>query len=299
MTKQIQIAGVTLAIKSEDRRWSFDSDSTYRLFEVSAQKADVDLAVHWHRPDVAHLGKLLFSARDMPEPYPPNWRLFRNGAGLYHLEVNAAAPRVIRRRLGVFQQDFRQGEIFVDLIDDSLSLYPYPLAAPLDRVLFVNILAHGLGVMLHACGVMLDGKGYVFAGPSDAGKTTLSRLWDEFSDATILGDECLILRQHEGRFWVYGTPWVGEAGLYSPRGVPVGGLYFLHHAGQNEVTPTPLNRAAEQLLAQSLLTPYDAVAAEFGLDFCLSFVSEVPAHGFGFVPDGTAVQFLRGHLGRG
>jgi hypothetical protein len=298
VTVQIQIAGVTLAIESKDRRWSFDADNTYRPFEVSAQEADVDLAVHWQPPDVARLGKLLFSARDMPEPFPPNWRLYRNGAGLYELEVNASAHRGIRQRLGLFRPDFRQGEVFVDVIDENLSLYPYPLATPLDRVLFVNIMAHGLGVMLHACGVVLDGKGYVFAGPSDAGKTTLSRLWGESSEVTILGDECLILRRHQGQFWVYGTPWVGEAGLYSPRGVPVGGLFFLHHAGQNGLTPTPLGRAAEQLLAQSLLTPYDASAVEFGLDFCLSFVSEVPAHDLGFVPDQSAVQFLRGHLGR-
>lgn len=299
MTRQIQVAGVTLSIESGDRLWGFDADSTYEPFEVSGHQADVSVIVHWHPREDGLLGELLFSARDMPEPFPPNWRLHRNGAGQYVLQVNASGHQVIRQRLGVFRPDFRHGEIYVDLVDGDIPLCPYPLAPPLDRVLFVNVMAHGLGVMLHACGVILDGKGYLFAGPSDAGKTTLSRLWAEFSEATILGDECLILRQHHGQFWIYGTPWVGEAGLYSPRGVPVGGLYFLHHAGENMLTRTPLNRAAEQLLAQSLLTPYDPGAVEFGLDLCLSFVSDVPGHAFGFVPNRSAVAFLRDHLGRG
>lgn len=294
MITQIQIAGVTLAVESNDRQWSFDSDSTYRPFEVTGYQADVELDIYWRPLEVEHLGQPLLSARDMPHPFPPNWRLYRDELGLYILEVNAAAHRVIRRRLGMFQPDFRRGEIYVDLVDEGASVCPYPLGAPLDRVLFLNVMAHGLGVMLHACGVVLDGKGYVFAGPSDAGKTTLARLWAESSDVTVLGDECLILRKQGGQFWIYGTPWVGEAGLYSARGVPVERLLFLHHADQNLVARTPLNRAAELLLAQSLLTPYDATAVGFGLDFCLSFVSEVPAHNFGFVPDHSAVRFIQG-----
>jgi hypothetical protein len=294
--KQVQIAGVTLSIESGDRQWRFDADSPYLPFEVSGHQADVEVNVHWHAPEIESLGQLLFSARDVPEPFPPDWHLHRNGRGLYVLQVNAAAHRVIRQRLGVFQPDFRRGDVYVDLLNEDLPLRPYPLCAPLDRVLFVNIVGHGLGIMLHACGIALDGKGYVFAGPSDAGKTTLSRLWAEYSHATVLGDECLILRQHQGQFWVYGTPWVGEAGLFSLLGVPVEGLFFLHHAGQNLLSSTPLGRAAEQLLAQSILTPYDRNAVEYGLDFCLSLVSEVPARDFGFLPDESAVDFMEAHL---
>jgi hypothetical protein len=199
----------------------------------------------------------------------------------------------------VFQPDFRCGKVYVDLVDEHVSPCPYPLGAPLDRVLFVNIVGHGIGIMLHACGIALDGKGYVFAGPSDAGKTTLSRLWAEYSDATILGDECLILRRHKDQFWVYGTPWIGDAGLYSSLGVPVDALFFLHHAGQNLLTSTPLDRASEQLLAQSILTPYDRQAVEYGLDFCLDLVSALPVQDFGFLPDRGAVRFMEAHLGSG
>jgi hypothetical protein len=235
----------------------------------------------------------------MPHRFPPNWRLYKDQQGLYVLEVNSPGGQPIRQRIGIFPGDFRQGDVYVDLDAGIKPVYPYPLAAPLDRVLFVNVIAHGLGIMLHACGVVLDGKGYIFAGPSDAGKTTLSRLWADYSNATVLGDECLIVREQEGQFWVYGTPWVGEAGLFSPQGAPVEGLFFIDHAGANRVAPIPLALAAEQLLAQSILTPYDAVAVEFGLDFCLSLVSRVSAHEFGFLPDRSAVQFMSRNLSGG
>jgi hypothetical protein len=299
VSKQLQIAGVILSIESVNGHWAFDAGSRYGPFEVSDQDADVELTVHWHPTVLEEMGDPLFSARDMPHRYPPNWRLYKDGRGLYVLEVNSAVGQAIRHRVGVFHADFRHGNVYVELDPAIHSVYPYPLATPLDRVLFVNIIAHGFGVMLHACGVVLDGKGYVFAGPSDAGKTTLCRLWAEFSGATILGDECLIVREHEGQFWIYGTPWVGEAGLFSPQGAPVDGLYFIHHADSNCVIPMPLAVAAEQLLAQSILTPYDVAAVEFGLDFSLKLVSEIPAHRFGFVPDESAVRFIKGHLSHG
>jgi hypothetical protein len=166
----------------------------------------------------------------------------------------------------------------------------------MDRVLFVHVVTHGLGVMIHACGVVQDGKGYVFAGPSNAGKTTLARLWAEFNDATILGDECLILRKRDNQFLVYGTPWAGEAGAFSPLGVPLEQLFFIHHAAQNVLTEAPPARAVEQLLAQSILTPHDSFAVEYGLDFCLNLVTEIRAHDYGFVPDRSAVQLIRGML---
>jgi hypothetical protein len=280
-------------------QWAFDNESKYGPFEVAGQDADVEVSIHWRPAVPQELGEAIFSARDMPHRYPPNWRLFRDGQGLYVLEVNSPGGQPIRQVVGVFGGDFRRGDVYVELNPEVRSVYPYPLAAPLDRVLFVNIMSQGLGIMLHACGVALDGKGYVFAGPSDAGKTTLSRLWAEFSGAKVLGDECLIVREHGGQFWVYGTPWVGEAGLYSPQGVPIAGLFFIHHADDNQLIATPLGRAAEQLLAQSILTPYDAAAVEFGLDFCLSLVSEIPAQDFGFLPDRSAVQFLKEYLRRG
>lgn len=293
MRRQLQVAGVALSIDSDDFPWNFEPDSSYRLFRVEAPEIEVLVDVHWHHPGIGDLGTEVFSARDVPGRFPPNWRLYHSDRGKWILEVNAAAYPVFRRRIAVFEPNFRRGNVYVELTRRDLAAYPYPLSAPLDRVLFVNIVTHGLGLMLHACGIVQNGKGYIFAGPSDAGKTTLSSLWAQASEATILGDECLILRKKEGRFWVYGTPWIGEAGLFSPLGAPVEGVFFIRHSQQNSLDPITLNRAAEQLLSQSILTPYDPIAVQSGLDLCLEFISRVPAYDFGFVPDESAVRMIQ------
>ena len=297
MIRQIEIAGVTLSIQSNDFEWDFEDDSHYRGFEVVGQRTDVHVGVHWNPAGIEDLGDEVFSARDMPGRFPPNWRLYRSQLGWWNLEVNASPYPLIRRRVAVFQPDFRRGDVYVDLRHRGLDVLPYPLSAPLDRVLFVHLVTHGLGVMIHACGIVLDGKGYLFSGPSNAGKTTLSRLWAKATDAIVLGDECLILRKSDGKFWIYGTPWVGEAGLYSPIGASVEKVFFIHHARQNLVTALPPEQAAERLLAQSILTPHDAFAIQYGLDLCLDFVVGVPAYQFGFVPERSAVQLIQKLVG--
>ncbi len=299
MRKQLQVAGVAVSISSEDLRWDFESGSSYHSFRVGAPDVDVQVDVHWHYPAVGDLGEALFSAQDVPGRFPPNWCLYRSDVGMWSLQVNAAAYPVFRRRLAVFEPDFRRGSVYVELTRRDLAAYPYPLSAPLDRVLFVNIVAQGLGLMLHACGIVWNGKGYIFAGPSDAGKTTMSRLWAKASEATILGDECLILRKQEGQFWVHGTPWVGEANLFSPLGAPVEDIFFIRHSQQNSLEPTPPNRAAELLLSQTILTPYDPIAVRSGLDLCLDFVAQIPAYDFGFVPDESVVGLIQKVAGRG
>jgi hypothetical protein len=50
----------------------------------------------------------------------------------------------------------------------------------------------------------------------------------------------------------------------------------------------------ERLLAQSLLTLYNASAVAFGLDFCLGLVFGVPTFEFGFVPEESAVRLIQG-----
>lgn len=147
-------------------------------------------------------------------------------------------------------------------------------------------------MLIHGCGVIHEGHGLIFVGPSGAGKTTLARLWSQFDNAVVLGEECLALRTRDSRFWVFGTPWIGESQACSPLGAPVAGIYLIRHAQRNSLEPLAAERAAEKLLSRSFLASYDAEAAYRGLDFCLDLVGKVPVYDYGFVPDESAVRFL-------
>jgi hypothetical protein len=82
------------------------------------------------------------------------------------------------------------------------------------------------GTFMHAAGVSWEGDGYVFTGHTRAGKTTLSR---GFPAETVLGDDLVAVREIQGRFELFGTPWPGrEGGTVAYGGVPLRAVFNLH-----------------------------------------------------------------------
>ncbi len=112
------------------------------------------------------------------------------------------------------------------------------------------------GFMLHAATVVYGGKAYAFAAPSGTGKTTHCRLWLDVlgDDARILNGDKLLLRKQGDRFFAYGNPWNGKEG-YGERGCyPLGGVFLLHRATENTVSPTTSSEALAALLSASAVS---------------------------------------------
>lgn len=67
-------------------------------------------------------------------------------------------------------------------------------------------------MLVHACGVLRDGQALVFAGPSEAGKTTIARLCGE-QDGEVINDEMLLISRpasNGGGINVQGAPMIGK-----------------------------------------------------------------------------------------
>jgi hypothetical protein len=197
-------------------------------------------------------------------------------------------------RIAIFDIGFKSGEIYnpipnpEELLDGHL---PNPLEFPLSEVLMVCLLAQRRGLMVHACGIDDSGKGYLFAGNSTHGKTTMAKLWKDH--AVILNDDRIVIRKKGDHFWMYGTPWHGEYTGVSPQGVPIEKIFFLHHADRNSVKKCNGASAASMLLARSFPPLWDAEGMKFTLDFCSQLVSAVPCFKLDFVPDENIVDFVR------
>ncbi len=291
MRRLFRIAELTVALDSE-LPWSPGDQDPYRRFAVSTGNGDICLDIHWHLPEPPRPCEEILTLSSDPARAQPDCRLCRDDRGRWRIEANGG-HKAFARRVAVVSPDFSWGRLFVQTSRSAPQPYPNPFCPPLDRVLFVNILARQTGMMIHACGTILDGKGYIFAGASGAGKSTMARLWSRHNGATVLGEECLIVRRKGTSHWVYGTPWVGETKITSPQGAPLAGIYFLRHAPQNTARPLPPGEAVGRLLARSYLTLYEPGTARRGLDLCLDLVQAVPAYDFGFRPDPGAVDYVR------
>ena len=211
-------------------------------------------------------------------------------SSFYHPPVDGPLPR----RIAVLESDFIRGTIYNRITRPTRSndeLMPSPLGYPLFEILMICLLSQGRGLMVHACGVIDCGKGYLFAGNSTHGKTTMARLWRNCG--IILNDDRIILRHRDGRFWMYGTPFHGEYSRVSSQGVPLDKIFFLSHAETNEINLRKGATASSMLLARSFLPLWDSVGISYTLEFCGQLVTDIPCYELGFVPNHNIVDFVR------
>jgi energy-coupling factor transporter ATP-binding protein EcfA2 len=160
------------------------------------------------------------------------------------------------------------------------------------ELLMINYLAQGRGVIIHCCGIEKDGEGILFIGESGAGKSTMANLWNADGGIEILSDDRVIVRKSGEDFRMYGTPWHGEAQFVSPRGVKLKKMFFLRHAGQNEVHPLSGAESVQQLLKCSFPPFWDATGMNFTLDLFTDLATVVPCYGLGFKPDRSAIDYI-------
>jgi hypothetical protein len=155
----------------------------------------------------------------------------------------------------------------------------------------ISLLAQGYGLLLHAAGIDDDGRGYLFTASSGGGKTTMVRLWEK--QARVLNDERIILRQQNGAFWIYGTPWHGEYENYLPHGVPLERIFFIRHAAQNTLQPVAGITAISQLLSHAVLPYWCEKGMHFINEFSAEVVAAVPCYSLGYVPDEQVIPMIR------
>lgn len=216
------------------------------------------------------------------------------------LVLKSPVPGVLSNRVAIFNADFSQGELHCAPVGPEAATdtryLPDSLRFPLFQLWTINLLAQGRGLMVHACAINDNGHGYLFLGHSTDGKSTMARQWQ--GEGVVLNDDRIIIRQHEGRFWVYGTPWHGDHDDVSPHGVPLDRVFFLRQAATNHAQRMHGAQAVTYLLPRSFAPLWDANGVAFTLDFCSQLASDVPCYDLGVMPTRDIVDFVR-HLNFG
>jgi hypothetical protein len=174
------------------------------------------------------------------------------------------------------------------------SANPYSIDAVL-RIVHTLVLAQEGGFLLHAASAIRNGKAFLFAGVSGAGKTTISRLAPP--DATLLTDEISYVREEvrnqDGSYVAYGTPFTGElAKLGENVSAPISALYLLAKGPENRIDPVAPGEAARELLANVLFFAEDQELVQLAFHAACEFVSCVPVSRLTFVPDARVWEMI-------
>jgi len=283
MQKELKlgIAGIIISVMFEDKNQRFGIDESYKCFATISKPA-VTLYAHYGHFPKSKLGEKIFDTGT-------TWSFYQSN-GKYILKTSS--------KIVILKSDFKSGDIYIQA-QRTKNKREYPLSYPLDEILMINLLAaQEQGVMIHSCGVSSKGEGLLFAGTSRSGKSTMANLWKREKDATILSDDRIIIRKIDRRFWLYGTPWHGDAKMSSPERAPLENIFFLKHAENNSIKRISPVETISRLVLCSFPTFWDKEGMAFTLKFCAELAQKIPCYELGFVPNESVLDFVRGRCGR-
>jgi hypothetical protein len=229
--------------------------------------------------------ELLFASGGM-------WTLYR-AAGGYRYDIATPVFGPEPYRIAWFDPAYQTGCIWYRRLPAVIAAMQSPLEYPVDELLVTNLLARGRGVELHACAVVdTDGRGFLFVGQSGDGKTTTARLWTP-TGATVLSDDRVIVRQCDGQWLMFGTPWHGEGEFAAPAAAPLNALFILCKGAEDAARPLTPGLAAARLFARAFPPFYDAAALDFTAGFLERLVTAVPCYELVFRPTPAVVDYVR------
>jgi hypothetical protein len=159
------------------------------------------------------------------------------------------------------------------------------------RIVHTLLLARQGGFLVHASSAIRNGRAFLFAGVSGAGKTTLARLAPP--DVALLTDEISYVTRNEAGYFAMGTPFFGElARVGENLRAPIEGLYLLAKGPENKIEPVLGTDAVRGLLGNILFFARDPEFVKLVFDSAFDFVSRVPVRRLTFRPDRSVWELI-------
>ena len=276
----LKIGDVSISITASPQLKSWEPSPAYIPF-IATDEPDIQLHLKRGKPQNGNAKKFFGSY--------PIWDLYRtNGTSI--IKFYDDMPGL--SRLLVFDNHIRETDLY---FPESTDQFVNPFYGPVLELLMINYLAQQRGTIIHSCGIKYEDKGILFVGESGAGKSTLTRLWHQTDDVEILSDDRTIVRKKDGAYWIFGTPWHGEAKFGSPLSVKLDRIYFIQHGAANSARPIKGAGPVQNLLTCSFPPYWDIEGMEFTMDLFSDLTTSVPCHELLFKPDGDVVDYVKAH----
>jgi radical SAM protein with 4Fe4S-binding SPASM domain len=285
--RRFAIAGLTVDVEADlpiDDRTFAPKFEAFRTADNGP--AAIRLSHHFTLPDLARAGLGREVRREPP------WAVFRRGSSWIYLMISPDPSDGTVHRVMVFNDAHTRGLLyspseaaFKQGGHDSLALLPS------DQLILARALPAFGGAFVHASAVDMNGHGLVFAGPSEAGKSTMVKLLGE--RAQVLCDDRVVIRGSPGGFRVHGTWNHGEIGRVSPGSAPLRAVFFLRQAGVNRADRITEPRAILKDFLPRLVRPL--VSSDWWeqvLGVAKAIVGDVPFYDLSFDRSGAVAGVL-------
>jgi hypothetical protein len=281
---RFSIADICVSVCSRDAKLIDGTIYARQDFTVHHGRTDSTVFAEWSDSLKEISGQPIFDSGAL-------WKLYFHDEQ-YHFSFNSPAMGFEPYKVASFNKDFTTGNVLLNRKFHNSHQNVDPLEYPLDELLILHLLSQGLGVEVHSCGLIdSSSNGFLFAGQSGAGKTTIAELLQK-ADLKILSDDRIVLRSENGKIWMHGTPWHGESKFAIPEKAELKQIFFLKQNYRNEIVSVKESDAVARLFACSFPIFYNSSAVDFMLSFFEDTVRDVQSSELRFVNDEEIINFL-------
>jgi len=282
-----KIADITIQVESDLPINDKTFHPKFRPFEADGPGDDtIAIRHHFSLPDLRkkNLGKEVYRK--------PPWAIYKKGDSWVYLGISPAQGDKRLHRAVVFNSGHSRARIYNDREETFIKGNLHSLTMfPTDQILLARILADRGGLFLHSCGVNFKGKGLVFAGHSEAGKSTMANMLK--GKAEILCDDRIIIRNRPDGFKIYGTWSHGDVADVSPDSAPLKAIMFLEKSDKNKAALIKNKKEINKRILACLIRPF--VTADWW-DKTLALIDkiscEVPCYTLKFDKSGGIIDIL-------
>ncbi len=284
-----QIGGLTVQVDADLPITDTTFHPKFRHFEIESPGDDiVRFSHHFFLPEL--------DGRDLGEEVhrKPPWTIYRQKDSWIYVWIGSAEPAVRTKLIAVFNQDYTRARtysedaaIFQNGNILTLSLFPT------DQLPLGRVLADRQAFFIHSAGLDLDGRGLLFVGHSEAGKSTMVKMLK--GQAKILCDDRVIVRKWPEGFRIHGTWGHGEVPDVSPDSAPLNAIFFLEKSEKNEIVRIESRQEALTRIWACLIKGFMADGWwEKILSLIEQVIREVPCYALRFDKSGAVVDLLKG-----
>jgi radical SAM protein with 4Fe4S-binding SPASM domain len=292
--RRFAVAGLAVEVESDLPIAAGTFGPRFEAFQAPSDgPADIILRHHFSLPELGafDLGREVYRR--------PPWAIYRKGGSWIYVMISPDRSDPAVHRIMTFDEGHTRGRIFSPSDGpfrsgglDSLALLPS------DQLILARALPAFGGLYVHAAGVEMGGRGLVFAGPSEAGKSTMVKLIGD--RGRVLCDDRVVVRRAPGGFRVHGTWNHGEIAQVSPGPAPLHAVFFLRQARTNRLDRVTDAKAVLSGFLPRLVRPL--VTADWwerALALAGEIARRVPFYEVSFDRSGDIVTVLEDFLRKG
>lgn len=278
---------MNIKLKFCDIVFSFDLEKNVTIKEdlkkyiYEGNRSDVNIKVtwNWERYSEKIVSKQL--GEDLLQRY-------------YYQNNNVICTMKARENCDISQticnENYRE---LICVINDGPFLIPITSLESILRFIPIRKIFQSFNALfLHASQVSIGETGIVFIGPSGIGKTTQSKLWEQYQSAELICNDRTLIRKQDDKWHTYGYPIDGSSPVKSNKVNKLGCIVVLEQSTENIVTKLNVAQTIQLVLPNVVLDLWSSVSIEKATNDIIELYKENCIYKLACTADKRAVNCL-------